>query len=75
MADVNTRLELYRNLTKPEAAEKLDDIAQEYNDRFGTLPPEVENLLYAVKIKGLAAKAGIESISTEEGQIVITAVS
>ena len=31
----------------------------------------MENLFYAVKIKGLAAKAGIESISTDEGQIII----
>jgi len=35
------------------------------------LPLEVENLLYAVKIKVLAAKAGIEFISTEEGQIIV----
>jgi transcription-repair coupling factor (superfamily II helicase) len=69
--DVNTRLGLYRNLTQADASEKLADIAKEYHDRFGALPPEVENLLYAVKIKGLAAKAGIESISTEEGQIII----
>jgi len=35
------------------------------------LPAEVENLLYAVKIKLLAARAGIESITTEDGQIII----
>ena len=31
----------------------------------------VGNLLYALKIKLLAGKAGIESITTEDGQIVI----
>ncbi len=71
VADVDTRLELYRELTKVEAAEKLDDIAGEYEDRFGVVPPEVQNLLYTVRIKGLAARAVIESVSTEEGQIVI----
>jgi transcription-repair coupling factor (superfamily II helicase) len=45
-------------------------MAREFGDRFGALPPEVKNLLYAVKIKSLAAKAGIESITTEDGQIV-----
>ena len=40
-------------------------------DRFGPPPPEVDNLLYAVRIKGLAAKAGIESISTDEGYIIL----
>jgi len=71
VADVDTRLELYRDLTKPEAPERLDDIAQEYADRFGPVPPEVQNLLYAVRLKGLAAKAGIESISTEDNHIVL----
>jgi transcription-repair coupling factor (superfamily II helicase) len=69
--DVDTRLELYRALGSPDAAERLDDIRKEFHDRFGLPPPEVENLFYAVKIKGLAARAGIESVSTNEGQIII----
>jgi transcription-repair coupling factor (superfamily II helicase) len=69
--DVNSRLELYRDLAHPDAHEKLDDLAQAYRDRFGAVPPEVDNLFYAVRIKGLAAKAGIESVSTEEGQIIL----
>ncbi len=69
--DIDTRLSLYTKLVKFEAPEQLETIAQEFSDRFGALPAEVKNLLYAVKIKLLAAKAGIESISTEEGQIII----
>jgi len=69
--DVNTRLELYRSLADVESAENLDDIEREYVDRFGEVPDEVRNLFYALKIKALAAKAGIESISTEEGLIII----
>ncbi len=69
--DVDTRLELYRALGNADAADKLDDFRKEYADRFGSPPPEVENLLYAVKIKGLAAKAGIESVTTEEGLIIL----
>jgi transcription-repair coupling factor (superfamily II helicase) len=69
--DVDTRLELYRALGSVDAADKLDDFRKEYADRFGNPPPEVENLLYAVKIKGLAAQAGIESITTEEGYIIL----
>jgi transcription-repair coupling factor (superfamily II helicase) len=71
VADVETRLELYRELGSDDAAGRLDEIFKEYTDRFGAPPPEVENLFYAVKIKGLAAQAGIESISTEEGQIIL----
>jgi transcription-repair coupling factor (superfamily II helicase) len=69
--DMDTRLELYRALSNLDSAARLDDIREEYADRFGTPPPEVENLLYAVKIKALAARAGIESISTEESYIIL----
>lgn len=31
----------------------------------------MNNLIYAIKIKVLAAKAGVESITTEEGYIII----
>jgi len=71
VADVDTRLSLYQSLVKLDKVEKVEDKAKEFSDRFGALPVEVENLLYAVKIKILATKAGIESISTEEGQIVL----
>jgi len=70
VADVDTRLSLYQSLVKLDKVEKVEEMAKEFSDRFGALPVEVKNLLYAVKIKILAAKAGIESISTEEGQIV-----
>jgi transcription-repair coupling factor (superfamily II helicase) len=71
VADVEARLSLYQKLVKLQAPEQLETLAQEFSDRFGPLPPEVENLLYVVKIKLLAAKAGIESIATEDGQIVL----
>jgi transcription-repair coupling factor (superfamily II helicase) len=69
--DVATRMELYRTLSDIESSGKIDDITREYTDRFGTPPTEVENLFYAVRIKALAARAGIESVTTEEGMIVI----
>jgi len=69
--DLSIRLSLYQSLVKLDKVEQIENMAQEFSDRFGTLPPEVENLLYAVKIKILASKAGIESISTEHGQIII----
>jgi transcription-repair coupling factor (superfamily II helicase) len=71
VADIDTRLSLYQHLAKLDKVEQVEEMAQEFSDRFGSLPPEVKNLLYAVKIKVLAAKAGIESISTEDGQIIL----
>ncbi len=71
VSDVENRLGMYQKLAKLEAVEQLETIEQEFNDRFGRLPVEVKNLLYVVRIKLLAAKARVESVSTEEGQIVI----
>jgi transcription-repair coupling factor (superfamily II helicase) len=71
VSDLDTRLSLYQHLVKCERIEQLEALAHEFSDRFGTLPTEVKNLLYAAKIKALAAKAGIESIATEEGQIIL----
>jgi len=71
VSDLNTRLSLYQSLVKLDKVEQVEALAQEFSDRFGALPPEVNNLLYAVRIKALAAKAGIESISTEEGEIIL----
>ncbi len=71
VADLDTRLSLYQNLVKLEKIEQVDDMTHEFSDRFGSPPVEVKNLLYTIKIKVLAAKAGIESISTEQGQIIL----
>jgi transcription-repair coupling factor (superfamily II helicase) len=72
VTDLLTRLSLYQKLVKLDTVEQIEPVAREFSDRFGTPPPEVDNLLYAVKIKILAARTGIESISTEHGEIVIS---
>jgi transcription-repair coupling factor (superfamily II helicase) len=46
-------------------------MARELEDRFGPLPEPVKNLLYIVKIKVLAMRAEVSSISTQGRQIVI----
>jgi len=71
VADVDTRLSLYQKLARVNKPEQIEALAQEFGDRFGALPVEVKNLLYAVRIKILAARAGVESVSTEDGQIVL----
>ncbi|MFC1892657.1 transcription-repair coupling factor [Chloroflexota bacterium] len=71
VADIDSRLHLYQRLANVDEVEQIDEIASELADRFGAPPVEVKNLLYVVKIKVLAARAGIESVSTEEGQIIL----
>jgi transcription-repair coupling factor (superfamily II helicase) len=69
--NLNTRLSLYHRLARVEHIEEVEDVAREFKDRFGPLPEPVENLLYIVKIKVLAARAEVSSISTQGRQIVI----
>ncbi len=69
--NLNTRLSLYHRLARVEHVKEVEDVAREFKDRFGPLPQPVDNLLYIVKIKVLATRAGVNSISTQGKQIVI----
>ena len=71
VVDTDTRLSLYQCLVGAKNTEGVDVLGRDFKDRFGELPVEVQNLLFAVKIKVLASKARLESISTEGGQIVL----
>ena len=71
MADLATRLSLYQRLADVASAEEIETLASELSDRFGRLPKEVKGLLYSVRIKALATRAGLEAIATEHGQIIL----
>ena len=67
----STRLAFYQRLSVAKRAEEIEGIARELSDRFGPVPQPVKNLLYVVEIKQLTAEARVESISTEDKQIVL----
>jgi transcription-repair coupling factor (superfamily II helicase) len=69
--DASLRLQLYRRLAGLTTEAAVDDMRQEFTDRFGPPPEPVENLLYTVQVKVLAINAGIEAISQEDGQLVV----
>ena len=71
ISNLNTRLGLYSRLARVADIKDLEDMAREFQDRFGPLPPPVKNLVYIVRIKILAMKAGVSSVSTQGRQIVI----
>jgi transcription-repair coupling factor (superfamily II helicase) len=66
-----TRLELYQRLADILDIKQIPVLEQEFNDRFGIPPKEVENLLYILKIRVMAKDRGIESISNLDGEIII----
>ena len=65
------RLQLYRRLAGLTTLVAVDEMAQEFADRFGPVPQEVQNLLYVVGVKVRAVNAGVEAIGMEEGQLLI----
>ncbi|MGQ9492032.1 MAG: transcription-repair coupling factor [Anaerolineae bacterium] len=69
--DSALRLQLYRRLAGLTTLTAVDEMAQEFADRFGPVPREVADLLYVVRVKALAVNAGVEAISVEEGQLLI----
>ena len=69
--DAGTRLDLYQQLAMITEEKEVAEIALEFKDRFGIPPATVNNLLFTIKIKLLASRAAIESISHEPGNIVL----
>jgi len=69
--DQDSRLRLYRRIADIRSQPELDAMFAEFTDRFGPPPEPVVNLLYQIKIKLLAEKAGIVSVTTENGQLVL----
>lgn len=62
VSDLQLRLGLYRRLSGLENRSDIDAFAAELVDRFGPLPPEVEQLLDVMEIKGLCRQAGIAQV-------------
>jgi transcription-repair coupling factor (superfamily II helicase) len=62
VADLGIRLSLYRRIGSLTDRAEIDAFAAELIDRFGPLPPEVENLLDVVGIKALCRIANVEKV-------------
>ncbi len=65
------KLELYRRLGKAGSEAEVDAVRVELLDRFGPVPPPVERLLDVARLRLAAERAGISSLSREDGQLVI----
>ncbi|MEO0034995.1 MAG: hypothetical protein RLZZ501_1018 [Pseudomonadota bacterium] len=71
VADLPVRLGLYRRIATLDTQPELDALAAELIDRFGPLPPEVDNLIEVVAIKALCKQAGIDKVdSGPKGAVV-----
>ncbi|MGA2111277.1 MAG: transcription-repair coupling factor [Anaerolineales bacterium] len=69
--DRGLRLRLYRRMAEIQEESELEALAEELKDRFGTPPLAVDNLLYQLRVKLLAQKAGVESVTVENGSLAL----
>ncbi|MBI1802822.1 MAG: transcription-repair coupling factor, partial [Chloroflexi bacterium] len=71
--DADLRLRLYRRMAGLNTVEAVEELRQELADRFGPLPEPVLNILHLLRLKALALRAGIDSITAETERIVLHA--
>ncbi len=71
VGDENLRMVFYKKIASASTNQRLDDIRNEMRDRFGALPPNVENLIRFVQVKHYAQQLGVLSIVREGGRGVM----
>ena len=64
--DLAVRLNLYRRLSSVENSDDIQQLEDEFVDRFGALPKEVYNLLSTVRLKQLCRTVGIDKVDVGE---------
>jgi transcription-repair coupling factor (superfamily II helicase) len=69
--DIQQRLALYRRLSGRLTPEMTDELAEEFLDRFGPLPPEGRNLLDVVRLKHHLRGLGIKRLEVQDGYALL----
>jgi len=71
LPQVNLRLTLYKRLSSLEQPDEALKIREEVEDRFGPLPPSVENLFYYARIRFYAQKIRATALDRNGLRLVI----
>ena len=71
VADLQLRMQLYRRLSSLKSEEEIESFAGEMIDRFGPLPPEVEQLMKLVSVKMLCLRAHVEKLEAGPKGVVV----
>src|SRR5690606_3070351 len=66
---INERLSLYTRLDNADTEQDLLDFHAEMSDRFGPVPPQVEDLFTTVRCRKLALDLGFEKMVLKEGTL------
>ncbi len=67
----NQRLRMYKRVAGVETEAQWNDVQNELNDRYGALPPPVQNLLEYASLKLLCIKIGVTSIDRKRDLVQV----
>ena len=69
--DERLRLAAYRELAAAEDEGALDGLLRSLRDRYGSLPDQIDNLAYSLRVKLRGQRLGLRSAIGSEGEIVL----
>ena len=69
--DGKQKIEIYQDIALCREDKDIEDVIDEINDRYGTMPKEVENLIEIARIKILCKKANVIKIIQKDSSIMI----
>ena len=64
------KIRIYKQLDSMMSEKEVERMHTQIEDRFGKMPPELENLFLVVKIRNLGAKLGFEKIIIKNGLLI-----
>jgi transcription-repair coupling factor (superfamily II helicase) len=72
--DADGRLEGYRRLAAAATNAEIDDVISEWEDRYGPLPPEAEELIAVARLRAEAIRVGLDEIVQVRNEVRISRV-
>lgn len=71
--DEKQRIDMYRRIATISSEEDIEEVREEYIDRYGDIPESVDNLIKIAYIKSMASELFISDISQKDDLIIFTA--
>jgi len=72
VSDPALRIRAYRDIAEITSHAQLDRLRRDWRDRFGPLPPAVDNLFALIKIKLAAAESRVSRVEVREHKLMLT---
>ncbi len=72
LSDSVERLNMYRRISEASTVDSLEGIREELDDRFGSPPPEVDNLMIAMELRILGQNLRLTRVAVKNERLFLT---